>query len=99
LVERLVAAALVVAERHVADQLTKGLSAAQVGALEALLRPKEGAATRVLAVSHHHWHRGACKVKSLASTGATACSKATDRRTPSRRDSRTSSCSMDSQPS
>ncbi len=48
-VERLIAAVLVVAERHVADQLTKGLSTAQVDALDALLRPKEGTATSVLA--------------------------------------------------
>ena len=37
------------AERHVADQLTKNLSTVQVEALEALLRPKEGTATSVLA--------------------------------------------------
>ena len=48
-VERLIAAVLVVAERHVADQLTRGLSTAQVDALDALLRPKEGTATSVLA--------------------------------------------------
>ncbi len=48
-VERLIAAVLVVAERHVADQLTKNLSTVQVEALDALLRPKEGTATSVLA--------------------------------------------------
>jgi TnpA family transposase len=48
-VERLIAAVLVVAERHVADQLTKGLSTAQVDALDALLGPKKGTATSVLA--------------------------------------------------
>jgi hypothetical protein len=48
-VERLVAAALVLAERHVAGQLTHGLSAAQVAALDALLTLKEGAAVSGLA--------------------------------------------------
>ena len=47
--ERLIAAVLVVAEQHVADQLTKVLSTAQVDALDALLHPKEGTATSVLA--------------------------------------------------
>jgi hypothetical protein len=47
--ERLIAAVLVVAERHVAGQLTKDLSTAQVDALDALLGPKEGTATSVLA--------------------------------------------------
>jgi hypothetical protein len=48
-IERLVAAALARAERHVAVQLTRGLTPAQVDALEALLRPKEGTAASVLA--------------------------------------------------
>ena len=48
-VERLIAAVLVVAERHVAAQLTKVLSAVQMDALDALLRPKEGTAPSVLA--------------------------------------------------
>ena len=47
--ERLIAAVLVVAERHVADQLTKALSTAQVDALDVLLHHKEGTATSVLA--------------------------------------------------
>src|SRR4051794_16241414 len=46
-VERLVAAALAGAERHVAVRLTRDLTPAQ--ALEALLRPKEGTAASVLA--------------------------------------------------
>jgi TnpA family transposase len=48
-IERLVAAALARAERHVAVQLTRGLTPAQVDAIEALLRPKEGTAASVLA--------------------------------------------------
>ena len=48
-VGRLIAAVLVVAERHVAAQLTKGLSAPQIDALDALLHPKQGTATSVLA--------------------------------------------------
>jgi TnpA family transposase len=48
-VERLIAAVLVVAERHVADQLTKDLSMEQVDALDALLRSKTGTPTSVLA--------------------------------------------------
>src|SRR3954451_23591292 len=40
-----------------------------------------------------------CGVKSLTSTGATAFSSCTERRAPSIRDSMTSSCSMESQPS
>ena len=51
ILERLIAAVLVVAERHVADQLTKVLSTAQVDALDALLHPKEGTATSVLALA------------------------------------------------
>jgi hypothetical protein len=47
--ERLVAAILVVAERHVAGQLTRGLSSNQTGALDALLAPKEGTALSTLA--------------------------------------------------
>ena len=49
ILERLIAAVLVVAERHVADQLTKVLSTAQMDALDTLLHPKEGTATSVLA--------------------------------------------------
>jgi hypothetical protein len=48
-VERLVAAVLVVAERHVAGQLTRSLSSAQTEALDALLGSKEDASTSVLA--------------------------------------------------
>jgi hypothetical protein len=48
-VERLVAAALVVAERHVAGQLTRSLSAPQTNALDALLQPKDGTSMSVLA--------------------------------------------------
>jgi len=40
-VERLIAPALVLAERHVADQLTRALSPEQVAALDALLAPKD----------------------------------------------------------
>ena len=40
-VERLIAAALVLAERHVADQLTRALSPEQTTALDALLAPKD----------------------------------------------------------
>jgi TnpA family transposase len=40
-VERLIAAALVLAERHVADQLTRALSPEQIAALDALLAPKD----------------------------------------------------------
>jgi len=48
-IERLVAAVLVVAERRVADQLTATLSPLQTEALDALLRPKEGTSMSVLA--------------------------------------------------
>ena len=48
-VERLIAAALAGAERHVAVRLTRDPTPAQVDALEALLRPKEGTAVSVLA--------------------------------------------------
>ena len=48
-IERLVAAVLVVAERHVAGQLTRNLSLANTDALDALLVPKEGTAMSVLA--------------------------------------------------
>ena len=47
-VERLVAAVLVVAERHVAGQLTRNLSPVQAEALDALLTPKEGTPLSVL---------------------------------------------------
>jgi len=47
-VERLVAAVLVVAERHVAGQLTRNLSPAQTEALDALLVSKEGTLLSVL---------------------------------------------------
>lgn len=40
-IERLIAAALVLAERHVADQLTRALSPEQVAALDALLIPRD----------------------------------------------------------
>jgi TnpA family transposase len=48
-IERLIAAVLVVAERHVAGQLTRNLSPAQTEALDALLGSKEDASTSVLA--------------------------------------------------
>ena len=48
-IERLVAASLVVAERHVAWQLTQGLTPEQTAVLDALLVPKEGTAMSVLA--------------------------------------------------
>jgi len=47
-VERLVAAVLVVAERHVAGQLTRNLSSTQTEALDALLTSKEGTTLSVL---------------------------------------------------
>jgi len=47
-VERLVAAALIMAERHVAGQLTRNLSPAQTEALDALLVSKEGTLLSVL---------------------------------------------------
>ncbi len=47
-VERLIAAVLVVAERHVAGQLTRNLSPAQAEVLDALLAPKEGTPLSVL---------------------------------------------------
>jgi hypothetical protein len=40
-VERLIAAALVLAERHVASQVTRALSPEQIAALDALLAPKD----------------------------------------------------------
>jgi hypothetical protein len=49
IIERLVAAALASAERHVANQITGGLTAAQSEALEALLAAKPDTATSVLA--------------------------------------------------
>src|SRR3954447_23100600 len=49
IIERLVAVALVLAERHVAHQLTRGLTPAQAAALDALLRPKEGTPLSMLA--------------------------------------------------
>jgi TnpA family transposase len=48
-IERLIAAVLVVAERHVAVQLTRALSSAQTDALDALLHPKHGTSMSVLA--------------------------------------------------
>jgi TnpA family transposase len=48
-IERLVAATLVLAERHVARQLTGSLTPAQSEALDALLAPKQGTAMSVLA--------------------------------------------------
>jgi len=48
-IERLIAAVLVVAERHVAGQLTRTLTSAQTEALDALLGSKEDASTSVLA--------------------------------------------------
>ena len=50
-VERLVAAALVVAERHVAGQLTATLSPVQAKALDDLLDPKKGTSMSTLAWS------------------------------------------------
>jgi hypothetical protein len=49
IVERLVAATLATAERHVANQLTGGLTQAQSEALEALLAPKPDTAMSMLA--------------------------------------------------
>ena len=51
IVERLVAAGLVLAERHVAVQLTRALAPEQVAKLDALLQPKEATAMSVLAWS------------------------------------------------
>src|SRR5207245_2741135 len=48
-VERLVAAAMVLAERHVAHQLTRNLSPAQGDTLDALLQIQEGTPMSVLA--------------------------------------------------
>ena len=48
-IERLVAAASMLAERHVAHQLTRDLSAAQAEALDALLTTREGTSISVLA--------------------------------------------------
>lgn len=48
-IERLVAAVLVSAERHVTEQLTRGLSPRQTEALDGLLTLDEGASTSVLA--------------------------------------------------
>ena len=48
-IERIVAAAMLLAERRVADLLVKGLTAAQTEALEALLKTKEGTSMSVLA--------------------------------------------------
>ena len=47
-IEQLVAAALIMAERHVAGQLTRNLSPAQAEALDALLTSKEGTPLSVL---------------------------------------------------
>jgi Domain of unknown function (DUF4158)/Integrase core domain len=49
IVEELVAAAMTAAERHVARQLTTGLSRTQTAALDGLLVAKPGASTSVLA--------------------------------------------------
>src|SRR3954454_17079030 len=49
IIEHLVAATLVLAERHVAHQLTRGLTPAQAEALDALLRPTEGTPLSMLA--------------------------------------------------
>jgi len=49
MVEQLVAGAMVLAERHVAGQLTRNLSEDKATALEALLGPKQGTAMSVLA--------------------------------------------------
>lgn len=49
IIERLIAAVLVVAERHVAEQLTRNLSSANIQGLDALLMPQEGASMSVLA--------------------------------------------------
>ena len=47
-IERLAAAVLVLAERHVAGQLTRTLTPTQVAALDALLTPKDGTPLSVL---------------------------------------------------
>jgi len=49
IIEHLVVATLVLAERHVAHQLTRALTPAQAEALDALLRPKEGTPLSMLA--------------------------------------------------
>ena len=49
IIERLIAAALTLVERHAAKQLTGGLTAAQCEGLEALLVAKPDTATSVLA--------------------------------------------------
>lgn len=49
IIERLVAAGLVLAERYVASQLTGSLTQAQSQALDALLAPKQGTAMSVMA--------------------------------------------------
>jgi Domain of unknown function (DUF4158) len=49
IIERLVAAALVLSERHVAHQLTRGLPPVQAEALDALIEAKEGTPMSVLA--------------------------------------------------
>ena len=48
-IERMVATAVLLAERQVAGRLTRGLSAGQAAALDALLRIKDGTPTSVLA--------------------------------------------------
>jgi TnpA family transposase len=48
-VERLLAAVLVVAERHVASQLTRSLSSSQTASLDTLLAPKDGTPLSMLA--------------------------------------------------
>jgi hypothetical protein len=47
-IERIVAAAVLLAERQVSAQLTKGLTVSQTEALEALLKTKEGTALSAL---------------------------------------------------
>src|SRR3954462_1562948 len=48
-IERMVASAVLMAERRVASQLAGGLPATQAGALDALLQTKEGTSTTTLA--------------------------------------------------
>jgi hypothetical protein len=71
--ERLVAAALLAAERHVAARLTRGLTAAQVATLEGLLDQRQGTAVSTLAWARQppgapgHRALGGAPSRSLAS--------------------------------
>jgi hypothetical protein len=73
-IERLVAAVLVVAERHVADQLT--LTPTQVAALDTLLTPKDRTLLSVLGWVRQSRRPGP---QSAESDPRTACNPAWDR--------------------